>query len=124
VSGVSYIDRIVEEQLSQAARNGDLSAPHLEGKPFADLDRQREQGWWAKAFVERELSHDRREVAREAAALAQAGFWRASSSDEVRRRVAEANVAVTRANVNLVPGDRLPLFDTDDVIDRWRRLPR
>ena len=121
---VSWIDRIVEEQLSQAARNGELSAPHLEGKPFADLGTQRDQGWWAKSFVERELSHDRRKVAVEAAELARAGFWRAADADEVRALVRDANAAITRANINLVPEDRLALFDADGIVERWNRLHR
>jgi hypothetical protein len=119
---VSWVERIVEERLAQAARDGELSAPHLEGKPLAGLAEQRPPGWWADQFVQRELSHDRRQAAEAAAARARAGFWHATSVDDLRARVREANQAITRANVNLVEPDRLPLFDPADVEARWRRL--
>lgn len=124
LDGVSWIDRMLEERLSQAAENGDLDAGPLQGKPLDDLDRPRPQGWWAEQFVRRELSHDRAKVAATAAARAKVGFWRAGSTDEVRELVRSANADVARANVNLVDGDRLPLFDADDIVARWRRLRR
>jgi len=119
---VSWIERAVEEQLAQAARNGDLDAPHLHGKPLADLDRQRPQGWWADAFVERELSHDRRARAEAAAATARVGFWQAATVTDLHAAVAAANAAIVRANVNLVPADRLAPFDPADIEARWHRL--
>lgn len=118
---MSWIDRLLEERLSQAARDGELDAhPALKGKPLADLDRQREQGWWAKQFVERELSHDRRIDAIDAAAAARARFWRAESVDELHRLVTEANAAIARANVNLIASDQIAPFDTADIESRWR----
>lgn len=119
---VSWIERAVEERLAQAARNGELAAPHLEGKPLDDLDRQRPQGWWAERFVERELSHDRRVRAEADAAAARAGFWRTATADELQAAVAAANAAIARANVNLLPADRLDPFDLADIEARWRRL--
>ena len=122
---MSWIDRVLEERLAQAAAGGELDPhPALKGRPIADLDHQREQGWWAKQFVERELSHDRRVVAERRAAAARAGFWRAESVEDLRARVRTANADIVRANVNLVPTDRLPTFDRADVEDRWRRLRR
>jgi len=122
VAAVSWIERSVEERLAQAARNGELSAPHLEGKPLADLDRQRADGWWADQFVRRELSHDRRQAAEAAAARARAGFWRATGVAELHELVVAANAAIARANVNLVDADRLVPFDTTDIERRWRTL--
>jgi len=119
---VSWIERAVEERLAQAARNGELSAPHLEGKPLDDLEHQRSQGWWAERFVERELSHDRRVRAEADAAEARAAFWRAVTLDELHAAVAAANAAIARANVNLVLTDRLDPFDVADIEARWRRL--
>ena len=114
---------MLEERLAQAAADGEFDAhPALTGKPIADLHHQREPGWWAKQFVERELSHDRAVVARAAAASSRAAFWRADSVDEVRGLVASANAAIARANLNLVPTDRLDPFDSADVEARWRRL--
>lgn len=119
---MSWIERAVEERLAQAARNGELSTPHLEGKPLDDLDRQRPQGWWADRFVARELSHDRREKALAEAASARAGFWRTATLDELHAAVDAANAAIARANVNLLPADQLEPFDAADIEARWRRL--
>lgn len=119
---MSWIERSVEVRLAKAAEAGELRAPTLEGKPLDDLDRPREQGWWADRFVRRELSHDRRERAVVAAAAARAGFWRAESADDLRGRVADANAAIVRANINLIEADRLELFAAADVERRWRRL--
>jgi hypothetical protein len=121
---MSWIERALEERLAQAAANGELDTPHLAGKPIADLDRPRQQGWWAEQFVQRELSHDRRERAEAAAASARAGFWRAATSDELGGRVRAANAAIVRANVNLIETDRLPLFDPVEIEASWRRLRR
>ena len=121
---MSWIERSVEERLAKAAAAGELDTPHLAGKPLPDLDRPRSQGWWADRFVQRELSHDRRRVAEAAAATARAGFWRAATLGELRERVGDANVAIARANVNLVDGDRLELFDWDHISDRWQALRR
>ena len=114
---------MLEERLSRAIADGELDVhPALKGKPIADLHHQREQGWWAKQFVERELSHDRAQVARTAAAAARTQFWRAESVEQLRGRVASANAAIVRANINLVAADRLERFDPADIEDRWRRL--
>jgi hypothetical protein len=121
---VSWIERSIEERLANAAAAGELDTPHLKGKPIADLDRPRDQGWWAEQFVRRELSHDRRTVAEAAAAGARAGFWRAGTVDELRDRVRDANQAIARANLDLVADDQLELFDWHAVRDRWRALPR
>ncbi len=123
LGSVSWIDRILEERLAQAAAEGELDAhPALKGKPIGDLHHQREQGWWAKQFVERELSHDRRQIAEHAAAAARAGFWRAESLDELRGLVASANAAIVEANINLVSNDRLERFDVADIESRWTAL--
>ena len=121
---MSWIERAVEERLAQAAADGELAAPTLEGRPLADLHWERPPGWWAQQFVQRELSHDRRVAAVAAAASAQAGFWRCVDVGSVRDAVRVANDAIVRANVNLVDADRLPLFDAADIVERWHRLRR
>ncbi len=118
---MSWIGRSVEEVLANAAEAGRLDTPELKGRQL-DLDRPRDQGWWADQFTRRELSHDRRRVAEAAAEQARVGFWRASTIDDLRGRVSDANHAIVRANINLVEGDRLELFDSNDIEDRWRRL--
>lgn len=119
---MSWIERSVEERLARAAEDGELDAAPLHGKPLPDLDRHREQGWWAAQLVERELSHDRRVVAETAAAAARAGFWRCGSVDDLRDSVRDANAAIATANVNLIETDRLAAFDVADIEARWRRL--
>jgi hypothetical protein len=120
---VSWIDRVLEERLARAAADGELDAhPALKGKPIGDLHHHREQGWWAKRFVERELSRERRQAALAASAAARAGFWRASSATELCERVRSANAAIAEANLHLVDADRLEPFDVDDVIARSRGL--
>lgn len=121
---VSWITRTVEQRLANAAEAGELHAGPLQGKPIPGIDQRRPEGWWAEQFVRRERSHDRRKPAQAAMDRAQARFWRAESSDEVRMLVAAANRAITEANLNLVDGDRLALFDAVDVIGRWRALQR
>lgn len=116
---MSWIERAVEERLAKAAAAGELDTPHLAGKPLPDLDRPREQGWWAQQFVRRELSHDRRKAAEAAAAAARAGFWRAATEADLLARVQAANEAIDRSNVNLVDADRLDRFDIDDIRARW-----
>lgn len=109
--------------MAEAASSGELDAhPALRGRPIADLDRPRPQGWWAEQFVRRELSHDRRRVAETAAAVARAGFWRAATATELHERVRAANEAIARANVNLVDADRIDRFDPEQIEARWRAL--
>ena len=122
VTDVSWIDRVVEERLAEAASNGELAAPELEGRPIPDLHWERPDGWWTKRFVERELSHDRRAATEAEIALARARFWRATAEDEVRVLVADANAVIDRANARMIATDRLDRFDADDVVERWRRL--
>lgn len=119
---MSWIERMLEERLARAAADGELDTPHLAGKPLPDIDTNRQQGWWAEQFVKRELSHDRRKAAEDAAAEARIGFWRATTLDELRTRVADANEAIAAVNVNLVDADQLPLFDWHDIVTRWRAV--
>lgn len=119
---VSWIERMLEQRLADAARDGELDGGPLKGKPIPDIDRQRPPGWWAEEFVKRELSHDRRVAAAAGAERARVAFWRSDSPDELRRLVAEANRAIVAANVNLVAADQIEPFDIVDVVDRWRGL--
>ncbi len=119
---MSWIERMLEEHLADAAARGELDGGPLQGRPIADLDRQRPQGWWADRFVQRERSHDRRETAEAAARAARAGFWRCESSDELLASVREANEAIVHANINLIDQHRLVPFDPVDIEMRWRSL--
>ena len=119
---MSWIERSVEQRLANAAAAGELDTPELNGKPL-DLDSQRGEGWWADQFTRRELSHDRRRAAEEAAGEARVGFWRAADRDELIRLVSDANEAIERANINLIDAARLTPFDPADIERRWHDLP-
>ncbi len=120
---MSWVERSVEERLANAAAGGELDTPELKGKQL-DLDTHRGEGWWADQFTRRELSHDRRRVAVEAAEAARVAFWRADDVDVLRDRVRQANEAIARVNINLVEADRLTPFDPADIERRWERLRR
>jgi hypothetical protein len=120
---VSWIERAVEQQLAEAAANGDLDiAEPLKGKPIPGIDQHQPLGAWADRFVRRELSHDRRQVAEAAAMEARVEFWKASTESALREKVAEANRAIGAANVNLVAADHLDFFDPDHIVGRWRAI--
>lgn len=118
---MSWIERSVEEVLANAAAAGKLDTPELRGRPL-DLDAHRGEGWWADQFARRELSHDRRQAAEDAADQARIGFWRAATLDDLRAKVVAANDAIEHANINLVEADRVRPFDEADIEDRWIRL--
>ncbi|NND73859.1 MAG: DUF1992 domain-containing protein [Ilumatobacter sp.] len=94
---MSWVARMVEQRLADAARAGELDAGPLEGKPIPGIDEHRPDGWWAEQFVRRELSHDRRKVAVEAAAKACVAYWKADSEADVVALVRAANEAITAA---------------------------
>lgn len=121
---MSWLERSLEERLAQAARNGELDAPNLAGKPLPDLDRQRPHGWWAEQFVQRERSHDRSEAAQLMVNQARQRFWRAATRAELAGLVDAANEAIARENERLLPADHLEPFDLADIEHRWERLRR
>ena len=121
---MSWMDRLLEEQLARAAASGELVAEPLKGKPIPGIDERRPDGWWADSLVRRERSHDRRELAVAAMRAARARFWRAADEANLRALVASANIDIETANVNLIPDDRLDPFDPDDIVVRWRELRR
>lgn len=119
---MSWVSRLVEQRLANAAAAGELDTPTLAGKPLPDLDEPRPQGWWADQFATRELSHDRRKDAEAAMAVARSDFWRAASVHQLHERVRVANGAIEKVNLNLIDTDQLELFDFADVEARWRRV--
>ncbi len=121
---VSWMDRLLEEQLARAAEAGELVPEPLKGKPIPGIDETRPAGWWADSLVRRERSADRRQDAIAAARAARVRFWRAETEDEVRQLVEAANADIATANINLIEPDRIEPFDVDDVVDRWRMIGR
>ena len=52
------MEGLVERQIREAIERGEFDTPALAGKPIPDLDVQREPGWWAGKYVERELARE------------------------------------------------------------------
>ena len=119
---MSWMDRVLEEQLAAAAEKGELVAEPLKGKPIPGIDEHRPDGWWANSLVRRERSADRRQTAIEAMKQARVEFWRAETLDRLRSLVADANDAIATANINLIDTDRLEPFDVVDIETRWHSL--
>ena len=119
---MSWIDRIVEQQIAQAMARGELDTPeHLRGKPL-DLDTQRGDGWWAEQFVRRERSQLLREESMPQRAAYLPRFWRAATIAELMGLVTEANRWVVQTNERLQHADRLELFEPREMADTWRSL--
>ena len=122
---MSWVSLLIEEHLSEEIESGRfVVAERLKGKPIPDIDRHKEEGWWAEEFVRRERSRDRQTTYSAKIRRARAGFWRASTETELVELVRRANEMVVHANLNLIEAHRLDRFDVDDVVDRWRRLRR
>lgn len=119
---MSWIDRIVEQQIAEAMARGELDTPErLKGKPL-DLDTQRGDGWWAEQFVRRERSHVLHEESKEELARRRAAFWRAPDRAALTTLVTDANRWLAELNQRLQPADRFELFDPREVADTWRSL--
>ena len=58
VGKIVRVESIFERHIREAIERGEFETPALAGKPIADLDVEREPGWWAKRYVERELRRD------------------------------------------------------------------
>lgn len=120
---MSWVSLLIEEHLAEEIESGRfVVAERLKGRPIPDIDRHRDDGWWAEEFVRRERSRDRQRIYSAKLRRARAGFWRAATETEVVELVRRANEIVAHANLNLVEAHRLDRFDVDDVVGRWRRL--
>ncbi len=120
LAAVSFIDRIVEQQIQAAMARGEFDDLPGAGKPL-DLD-PREPGWWAEQFVRRERSRLLREEVVHDLAVRRAAFWRAGSIDELRELVTETNKVLTKANARMSSEDGLPLVDYGETVERWREV--
>lgn len=119
---MSWIDRIVEQQIAEAMQRGELDTPdRLKGKPL-DLDTQRGDGWWAEQFVKRERSHLLREESLPERASRRAAFWRAPTPTALTELVTDANRWIAGLNQRLLPTDALELFDPREVTETWRSV--
>jgi hypothetical protein len=121
---MSYLDLLVDEQIRQAMERGEFDDLTGAGKPLADLDRQRQAGWFAERLVRRERSRVLHEDTLADLADRRVGFWRAPSIADLRRLVTEANRTIAAANGRLEPDDRIAPFDLHEVAADWRAIRR
>jgi hypothetical protein len=121
---VGFIDRLVESRIAEAIERGELDPGPLKGKPIADIDQPRRDGWWAEQFVRRERSRLGREDALEEIRSWKLRFQRAATIGELRLVIEDANRWIGRQNERLVAEDALPLFEFGTVEATWRSLPR
>jgi hypothetical protein len=61
---MNFIDRIVERRVSEAREEGRFANLALKGRPIPDIDRRREEGWWANQAVARARAEYREEQGR------------------------------------------------------------
>lgn len=120
----SYLDLLVEQQIAQAMARGEFDDLPGAGRPIADLDRQRQPGWFAENLVRRERSRVLHGDTTDELARRRAAFWRATSIDELRGLVLEANKLIASTNPRLEPDDRLELVDLRSTAATWRSVRR
>lgn len=75
---VNYLDAIVERQVEEARAQGFFDNLALKGRPIPDLERRREEGWWANMAVARARAEVEAEAER--AALEHQGSVRPRST--------------------------------------------
>ncbi len=97
----------VEQKIRDARDRGEFDGLPGAGKPFDDLDREYDPGWWAKRFLEKMNAEDaaidlRREIDRELPRLKVL-----ASAEELAERVAAWNEVISELNNRLPPEDQL-----------------
>ncbi len=117
---MSYLDTLVEQQIAAAMARGEFDHLPGRGRPIADLDTQRQPGWFAEQLVRRERSRVRAEEARAELADRRVALWQAPSTAELRERVVATNRFLAETNALLEPADRIELLDFRVVADTWR----
>ena len=117
-------ERPVDQAIREAMERGEFDRLPGAGKPLADLDRQRQPGWFAEQLVRREHSRVLHDDTQDDLAARRVAFWRAPSIDELRRLVTEANRAIVAVNGRLEPEHRIAVFDFHDVVATWRTTRR
>ncbi len=114
-----------ERLIRQAMEEGAFENLDGTGEPLADLDREYDPQWWVKSWLRRQklsvLPPDltlRKRVEEELEAI-----WRLPALSEVRRRVAELNAEIGRANATgtATSSRGLALLDPEEIVAAWRR---
>lgn len=115
----------IEAQIRVAREQGAFDNLPGAGKPIPNLDQAHDPLWWVKQYLQREqLSilppslELLRKAEKEVAAIEQL-----PDEAAVRRRVAELNVEIAKANATVLEGPptRLSTLDAEKLVERWRR---
>jgi hypothetical protein len=115
----------VEQQIRDAQAGGAFDRLEGTGRPIPGIEAPYDPLWWIKKLIEREkLSvlplalEIRAQVDR---ALEQ--IWSAADEADVRRRIAQVNAEIARANRTTAEGPPTSLspLDVDGVVAEWRR---
>ncbi len=117
---MSYLDSLVEQQIAAAMARGEFDDLPGRGRPIADLDTQRQPGWFAEQLVRRERSRVRHDETMAELADRRVALWRAPTLADLRERVVATNRFLAEANALLEPSDRIELLDFRAVADTWR----
>ncbi len=89
---------IVDRQVDKGRRAGLFDDLPGHGKPIADLDRRREEGWWAANFVKTERAHIREEELTKRLRSVRYELRRAKTEADVSAIVAEINAEIAEHN--------------------------
>ena len=124
-TGVDF-ETWIDRQIRTARERGDLDDLPGEGKPLPDMDKPRDELWWARDYVQREgLSTEallptplqlRREIERLPDAVR--GL---STEQAVRDAAEELNLRIVHW-LRAPSGPRVPIapVDVENVVEQWR----
>ena len=115
----------IDSQIRVAQEQGAFDNLPGAGKPLPDHGQEYDPMWWVKQLAQREQIsllppslELLRKVEKELAAIG-----KLADEATVRRRVAELNVEIARANATAIEGPptRLGKLDIDEIVTRWRQ---
>ncbi|MBG0564798.1 DnaJ family domain-containing protein [Actinoplanes aureus] len=124
---VHWYESSIDRQLREATERGEFDNLSGAGKPLVGYGEEYDEDWWVKDWLRREgggasVIPASLAVRRAAEDLPEtvAGL---RSEQAVREHVAELNERIEKARRGLIDGPPvvLPLFDVDEVLERWRR---
>jgi len=118
---VSAVQAISERRMHEAREQGLFDDLALAGTPIADIDTQRQPGWWAARFVQTERGKVRALELEAEVRSAMAPLWRLDTEDLVIKRVSELNTTIDTHNAR-APQAHVTPIDQGAILTTWRRL--
>lgn len=91
-------DEIVDRQIDKGRRRGLFEDLPGHGKPIADLDRPRQSGWWADAFIRNERAAVRDDELAKKVRTVRLALRRAPTEVAVTSLVEELNAEIAEHN--------------------------